>query len=1006
MFANSLDDVYDIVEITVKEHPFPVKFTTSFDRQKCLVLEVLDEDDTRLQAGDAIVGINRSPCSGLKGKEVIQKLEEINLPVKLQVQRYKDLLTLTLETKPQITLEKRDDTFCITQSSDDDFQIGDELVCINRKWCGHKGANHIKSTWESTPFPLSSVWRRRVYGASDGEMNDVDTSERLDWQKGSLVEVFSQSRQKWTLAHISDRFRDEDSEWVEVQYWDGEEALSKMLEIDSQNLRAPADLIVEESDEEDNNEARKDLKEGDAIEIYSESRAQWFWGEVASADGDLLEVTWNIEVGDKIETLSKHVRRDSLSIKPCMDLSAELDFPSLKEDSSLLPTAQNNKKGHRKQPTLALKAPPDSDPDSVPSDGKFSDGDLSDQSEDSDEMSDFKVQSEKPPPIPSTQGASEDLYGRHRAGTDTKAVTENPFAGISTKEILEERALDTVVNDAKSFQNFLRGAMGETTLKESEPIVSTNNAEMTYLNKRLKMLEESHRDLEQRLRDSNNRMGNVKRERDEAELKIAGLRKKIKQRDDRIKVLENDCNVLKVELQKSQRSQEVIFNLKSRIQELEQQLLNNSTNKEDIEALKKKHEKEIDDLMDSHDQEIHEAGALSDAKHIEKITSLKGEIHDLEKKNSKLQALVDELRMTTNRRSRAIARSETHSGRTRNEILADEQERQIQVDTLRRNLEKSKAANKAMKARHDAEVAAMMEAHQEEVRVDQKQLKEANKLVSKLNKEVARVMRINKEQTDQLDAARWELEDHVEIAANASEEVERLRMENEEVHDLREEVHALQMEAGMNASQEVHRLRMEKAQLIDEHQKVKLELQRLKQEVKDIVNEAQEDAHDVAREEVERQLDEYRAVTAVQTSQLQNTIATLQQQVKSYRAQLEKREQRRQDAKRMKQSIISASVEIKWPKSGNSWGRSYVPAQMVVKHKELVLRSATANEKIPWDRIREIGRGDYDWQLLVVLPDRTNFKIKCPNDDTREKWLETIKRVCKTNTNSMTESLV
>ena len=33
-------------------------------------------------------------------------------------------------------------------------------------------------------------------------------------------------------------------------------------------------------------------------------------------------------------------------------------------------------------------------------------------------------------------------------------------------------------------------------------------------------------------------------------------------------------------------------------------------------------------------------------------------------------------------------------------------------------------------------------------------------------------------------------------------------------------------------------------------------------------------------EEVERQLDEYRAVTAVQTSQLQNTIATLQQQVK------------------------------------------------------------------------------------------------------------------------------
>jgi len=424
---------------------------------------------------------------------------------------------------------------------------------------------------------------------------------------------------------------------------------------------------------------------------------------------------------------------------------------------------------------------------------------------------------------------------------------------------------------------------------------------------------------------------------------------------------------------------------------LEQQLLNSSTNKVDIEALKKKHEKEIDDLMDSHDQEIHEAGALSDAKHIEKITSLKGEIHDLEKKNSKLQALVDELRMTTNRRS----------SRTRNEILADEQEMQIQVDTLRRNLEKSKAANKAMKARHDAEVAAMMAAHQEEARVDQKQLKEANKLVSKLNKEVARVMRINKEKTDQLDAARWELEDHVEIAANASEEVERLRMENEEVHDLREEVHALQMEAGMGSGGEVHRLRMEKAQLIDEHQKVKLELQRLKQEVKDIVNEAQEDAHDVAREEVERQLDEYRAVTAVQTSQLQNTIATLQQQVKSYRSQLEKREQRRLDAKRMKQSIISASVEIKWPKSGNSWGRSYVPAQMVVKHKELVLRSATANEKIPWDRIREIGRGDYDWQLLIVLPDRTNFKIKCPNDDTREKWLETIKRVYKT-----TESLV
>ena len=52
----------------------------------------------------------------------------------------------------------------------------------------------------------------------------------------------------------------------------------------------------------------------------------------------------------------------------------------------------------------------------------------------------------------------------------------------------------------------------------------------------------------------------------------------------------------------------------------------------------------------------------------------------------------------------------------------------------------------------------------------------------------------------------------------------------------------------------------------------------------------------------------------------------------------------------------------------------------VVKHKELVLRSATANEKIPWDRIREIGRGDYDWQLLIVLPDRTNFKIKCPNE--------------------------
>ena len=88
----------------------------------------------------------------------------------------------------------------------------------------------------------------------------------------------------------------------------------------------------------------------------------------------------------------------------------------------------------------------------------------------------------------------------------------------------------------------------------------------------------------------------------------------------------------------------------------------------------------------------------------------------------------------------------------------------------------------------------------------------------------------------------------MEIAANASEEVERLRMENEEVHDLREEVHALQMEAGMGSSGEVHRLRIEKAQLIDEHQKVKLELQRLKQEVKDIVNEAQEDAHDVARE--------------------------------------------------------------------------------------------------------------------------------------------------------------
>ena len=51
-----------------------------------------------------------------------------------------------------------------------------------------------------------------------------------------------------------------------------------------------------------------------------------------------------------------------------------------------------------------------------------------------------------------------------------------------------------------------------------------------------------------------------------------------------------------MELQKEQRSQEVIFNLKSRVQELEQQLLNSSTNKVDIEALKKKHEKEIDDL--------------------------------------------------------------------------------------------------------------------------------------------------------------------------------------------------------------------------------------------------------------------------------------------------------------------------------------------------------------------------------------------------------------------------
>ena len=43
----------------------------------------------------------------------------------------------------------------------------------------------------------------------------------------------------------------------------------------------------------------------------------------------------------------------------------------------------------------------------------------------------------------------------------------------------------------------------------------------------------------------------------------------------------------------------------------------------------------------------------------------------------------------------------------------------------------------------------------------------------------------------------------------------------------------------------------------------------------------------------------------------------------------------------MKKSLLAESVEIKWPKSKAGRRRGYVYGQLIVKHKELTLRSQT-----------------------------------------------------------------
>eukprot|EP00494_Astrolonche_serrata_P024823 UN25083 len=140
--------------------------------------------------------------------------------------------------------------------------------------------------------------------------------------------------------------------------------------------------------------------------------------------------------------------------------------------------------------------------------------------------------------------------------------------------------------------------------------------------------------------------------------------------------------------------------------------------------------------------------------------------------------------------------------------------------------------------------------------------------------------------------------------------------------------------------------------------------------MEEILKNSRENATEAARKDVSRQLHEYREKDKQNHERLQSRLSQLNKDNSLLKKELNKREQTLMRTSRRKtDETISTlcKIQCKWPKTKGWSNRKYVTAQLIAKHKELVIQSTTQVDRFKWNHIKQIKAGNDDLQIMIIL---------------------------------------